>query len=145
MQFGFLLRPGRALELELALGGFGELKPRQVGFAAGDLPELPGGLRHGEWQGVPARLTRLTQGLRPDEPRRKPREPFVEQRAHGTGQTATQALAHALDGGLEAFGDQCVGRGADVGTQRIRTSRSECRFVEIESQYANRLMALITM
>jgi hypothetical protein len=40
--------------------------------------------------------------------------PFVEQRADGVGRAASEVAPHALDGGLEALGEQRVGGGADV-------------------------------
>ena len=86
---------------------------------ARELPELARGLDHGQRQFVLAWLTRLTHGLRPDEPRRQARKPFVQQRAHGVGRAAAERPAHALDDGLEPLGEQRVRGGINLKLRNI--------------------------
>ena len=60
LQVGFVLCQGLVLQLELAPGGLSELKLCLVGFAAGHVPELAGGLDDGKRQVAVVMAARLT-------------------------------------------------------------------------------------
>ena len=99
---------GVALEFDLAPVGLALLDLDLLGFAPGDVPELLGGLEHGERRAVELRAC-LRRG-QTRQTLREPLEPDIEHGAHGVGRAAAQVLAHALDRGLLALGHDLVGR-----------------------------------